>query len=61
MARAVCLILSRIPMLGVVFGLLALLLWIGHWVEVNKARRSVLSAWGASPLAGALPAAASPG
>lgn len=54
-ALGVCLLLSRVPGIGPFLALASLLLWAGHWSEVNKARRSVISVWaGDGAPAGAL-------
>lgn len=44
MGMAVCAVLSIIPLIGVLFSLASLVLWILHWIQVGKARQLVLGA-----------------
>ena len=49
MGMAACFVLSIIPYIGGLFGLVGFVLWILHWIQVSKARKLVTG----SALAGA--------
>lgn len=49
MGMAVCAVVSIIPVIGALFALASLVLWILHWIQVSKARKLVVGSGPAVP------------